>query len=235
MRLESHVCVSVCVRVFVCVWGSLVSLAVVVYLEAIAGLSLSLTHTQALPRQRCVVNNRRAMTEGRHTHKHRAASRLKMGVCVMGELFIDTSLIHEGRKMEGGSGDTWRRRDICISNTWEDCIHVTSTAQSIFQPHQRVRWLPPHLLTLHTHHSYELLSQYEETMSCCDNDKRRKKKEKNEVFNDSTHRWSFIWFSGSFTTFSLHFQVLNKKLLKTKYVFCNNLSKRAHEMSSSKV
>lgn len=38
------------------------SLAMVVYLDVIAGL----TH-KPIPRQRRVVNNRRAMTEGRHT------------------------------------------------------------------------------------------------------------------------------------------------------------------------
>lgn len=84
--------------------------AAVVYPEVIAGL----TH-KPLPRRRHVVNNRGAVTEGRHTQTQ-ISIKVGEGRVEEQELLIDTSLIYkEGRKNMG-------RATRAQSNTPEVCM-----------------------------------------------------------------------------------------------------------------
>lgn len=77
--------------------------AAVVYPEVIAGLT-----REPLDRQRRVVNNRRAATEGRRTQTQ-ISTKVKDGRAVEPELLIDASLIHEeGTPRQRGRKHTLR-------------------------------------------------------------------------------------------------------------------------------
>lgn len=100
-------------------------------------------HTQALPRQRCVVNNRRATTEGRPTQTQ-ISVKVKDGCGCNGRALYRHVINTGGGREQRNSHVVSVDPDICISNAWQACMSIW------FQPHRRVRWLPPHLLTLQT-------------------------------------------------------------------------------------
>lgn len=90
-------------------------------------------HTQALPRQRCMVNNRRATTEGRHT-QIQISIKVKDGCRRNGRALYRhvintwggfTTLEREAAERHVASTDS----DICISNAWEVCMSQWQLSQ----------------------------------------------------------------------------------------------------------
>lgn len=165
MRLERYLCLCVCVCVCLRVTR--------VIGRGCLPRGNCWPHTQALPRQRCVVNNRRAMTEGRHTQTQ-ISIKVKDGCGCNGRALYRHVINTWGgftKPEREGAG----RRSCSRRGPWHlhiKCmrgLYVSVTVQSIwFQPPWRVRWLPPHLLTLHdSHHSYKLLTQWVKIR--CDN------------------------------------------------------------------
>ena len=110
-------------------------------------------HTQALPRQRCVVNNRRAMTEGKHAQTQ-ASIKVKDGCGCNGR-----ALYRHVINTWGGFSTAQREEarghvvsvdpDICISKAREVCMSPRQISRYDFSRTAESGDTCPHLLTLH--------------------------------------------------------------------------------------